>query len=85
MGNGFVDREPEMRRMQNEIVPSDVHRLGGQLLHRLFRPARRVRRTRFRYVLVAAAARRDFVCGARLKIGVVSLKTAVMFTLGEER
>ena len=71
MRDRFVNREPEVRRVQHEVVASDVDRLGRQLLHRLARPFRRVLdELRVAHVLVAEAARRDLVRLARGEITV---------------
>ena len=42
MTDGLVNREPEMRRMQHEIVAAHVDRLGLELLRGFFAPLPRV-------------------------------------------
>ena len=71
MRDRFVDREPEVRRMQHEIVAPDVDRLRGELLHRFVGPLRRVLdELRVAHMLVAEAARRDVDRLARGEVAV---------------
>ena len=71
MRDRLVDREPEVRRMQHEIVAADVDRLRRELLHRFFGPLRRVLdEVRVAHVLVAESARRDVDRLARLEVAV---------------
>ena len=64
-----MDGEPEMGRMQDQIVPSDLDRLGGELLHCFVGPADRVLlELRVGDVLVAPRHRHHVGALTRLKV-----------------
>jgi hypothetical protein len=67
-----VDGEEELRRMQDEVVAPDIHRLGGELLARLLGPHRGVGDdVGLEHVLPAAAHRLHDFGAARGDLGAV--------------
>src|SRR5829696_3227824 len=72
MANGFVDREPEMGRVQDEIVLALPNGSGGELLRGFFCPALYVADQIHCLDVLPATARRRSHVPARLKVREIS-------------
>jgi hypothetical protein len=69
MRDRLVNRETKVCRIEHEVVPPDIDRLGRELLHGFFRPARRVLdELGVDHVFVATPHRRDVGRLARLEV-----------------
>ena len=70
MRDHFMHGEPQIRRMQQQVIATRLHRLGAQLLHRQLRPlGRAFGHLRVDHPFVAQAHRRDLAALHRLEVG----------------